>query len=163
VVHPPGFDEKKKYPLVHLIHGGPHGMFGDQFHFRWSPHAFAAPGYVVAKVNFHGSTSWGQDFAECIQGSWGDRPFRDIMAATGGSYGGYMVSWIAGHTDRFTCLINHAGVADLMGQWGSDVAEGREVAMGGSPWENLECLDRWNPMRYASGFKSPMLVIHGEK
>src|SRR5207249_2066002 len=82
VVHPPGFDEQKKYPLVHLIHGGPHGMFGDQFHFRWSPHAFAAPGYVVAKVNFHGSTSWGQDFAECIQGSWGDRPFRDIMAAT---------------------------------------------------------------------------------
>ncbi len=180
LVFPPGFDEKNKYPLVHMIHGGPHGMFGDQFHFRWNAHAFAAPGYVVALVNFHGSTSWGQEFARCILGGWGDRPYRDIMAATdllekepwidptrmaatGGSYGGYMVSWIAGHTDRFTCLVNHAGVSDLLGQWASDVAEGREVSMGGSPWENLDRMDEWNPIRHASNFKSPMLVLHGER
>ncbi len=180
LVYPPQFDERRKWPLVHLIHGGPHGMFGDQFHFRWNPHAFAAEGYVVALVNFHGSTSWGQEFAQCIQGAWGDRPLTDIlratdvleqlpyvdrarMAATGGSYGGYMISWLAGHTDRFACLVNHAGVSDLMAQWASDVAEGREVAMGGSPWENLDCLDHWNPVRYAAAFKSPMLVIHGER
>jgi dipeptidyl aminopeptidase/acylaminoacyl peptidase len=180
VVYPPDFDAKKKYPLIQMIHGGPHGMFGDQFHFRWNPHAFAAPGAVVAMVNFHGSTSWGQEFAQCIQGFWGERPLEDIMRATdlleqepwidkarmaaiGGSYGGYMVSWIAGHTDRFACLVNHAGVSDLLGQWGSDVAEGREVSMGGSPWQNLETVDHWNPIRYAAHFKSPMLVLHGER
>ena len=71
LVCPSGFDEKRRWPLVHMIHGGPHGIFGDQFHFRWNPHLFAASGYVAALVNFHGSTSWGQEFAECIQGGWG--------------------------------------------------------------------------------------------
>lgn len=180
VVLPPDFDPKKKWPLVHVIHGGPHGAAGDNFHFRWSPQLFAAPGYVVATVNFHGSTSWGQDFAAVIQGGHGDKPFTDIMkatdalletgfvderrmAATGGSYGGYLVCWIAGQTDRFACLINHAGVFDLLAEYASDVTQGRHQAYGGEPWDRLEAIDRWNPARFARGFTTPMLVIHGER
>jgi dipeptidyl aminopeptidase/acylaminoacyl peptidase len=179
VVTPPGFDPKKKWPLVHLVHGGPHGIFGDQFHFRWNAQLFASKGYVVAMVNFHGSTSFGQEFAASILGSHGDQPFDDMMAATdrmlatgyideqkmaaaGGSYGGYLVSWIAGHTDRFACLINHAGVYDTLAQYASDVTYGRSRAYGGEPWGDLAAIDRWNPARFAAGFKTPMLVIHGE-
>jgi dipeptidyl aminopeptidase/acylaminoacyl peptidase len=180
VVYPPGFDPAKKYPLLQVIHGGPHGTTGDQFHFRWNPQLFAAPGYVVACVNFHGSTSWGQEFAQCIQGAHGDRPFTDVMRATdalagldfvdenrmgalGGSYGGYLVSWIAGHTDRFRCLVNHAGVYDTLAQYASDVTQGRHRSYGGEPWSGLDNIDRWNPARFADGFNTPMLVIHGER
>ncbi len=179
VLTPPGFDPARKWPLVHLVHGGPHGIFGDQFHFRWNAQLFAAPGYVVGMVNFHGSTSFGQDFAASILGAHGERPFGDVMAATdrllaegyidekrmaaaGGSYGGYLTSWIAGHTDRFACLINHAGVYDTLSQYASDVTLGRARAYGGEPWSGLDVIDRWNPARFATGFTSPMLVIHGE-
>jgi dipeptidyl aminopeptidase/acylaminoacyl peptidase len=168
------------WPLVHMIHGGPHGAFGDQWHWRWNPHLFAAPGYVVALVNFHGSTGWGEDFTASIHGRWGDQPYRDVMAATdelvrrgladperlaatGGSYGGYLVSWIAGQTDRFACLVNHAGVSDFQTQFGSDVTRGWRRAFGGEPWDGLEAVDQYNPMRHASGFASPMLVLHGER
>jgi dipeptidyl aminopeptidase/acylaminoacyl peptidase len=85
------------------------------------------------------------------------------MAAVGGSYGGYMMSWIEGHSDRFKCIVNHAGVYDLMSQYASDVTQGRAQSMGGEPWKGIEVIDRWNPARYASGFNTPMLVIHGEK
>jgi len=180
VVLPPGYQPGRKYPLVQVVHGGPHGISADAFHFRWNGQAFAAPGYVAALVNFQGSTSWGQDFAQRIQGAWGDRPFDDVMKATdlliaaglvdetkmaaaGGSYGGYMASWIEGHTDRFKCIVNHAGVYDLMSQYASDVTQGRAQSMGGEPWKGIEVIDRWNPARYASRFNTPMLVIHGEK
>ena len=180
IVLPPGFEPGKKYPLVHMIHGGPHGAFGDLWHARWNAQAFAAPGYVVALVNFQGSTGWGQDFAQRIQGEWAARPFDDIMkgtdvliasglvdetrmAVTGGSYGGYMVSWIAGHTDRFKCIVNHAGVADLTAQYASDVTQGRGKAAGGEAWDGLEKQDAWSPIRFAKGMNTPMLVIHGER
>jgi dipeptidyl aminopeptidase/acylaminoacyl peptidase len=184
IVHPPGEKPRRgkkggrKFPLVHMIHGGPHGNFGDLWQWRWNAQAFAAPGYVVALVNFHGSTSWGQDFAACIHGRWGDQPYRDIMdatdllidrglvdpkrvAVTGGSYGGYLVSWIASQTDRFACIVNHAGVCDLQTQYASDVTQGRQRSMGGEPWDRIEGMDRYSPMRHARGFHSPMLVLHG--
>jgi dipeptidyl aminopeptidase/acylaminoacyl peptidase len=180
VVMPPGYEAGKKYPLVHVIHGGPHGISGDQFHPRWNAQLFAAPGYVAALVNFQGSTSWGQHFAQRIQGAWGDRPYQDViratdllvasglvdekrMAAAGGSYGGYMASWIEAHTDRFRCIVNHAGVYDTLSQYASDVTQGRAQSFGGEPWDGLDAIDRWNPSRFAAGFKTPMLVIHGER
>ena len=180
VVLPPDFTPGKSYPLVHMVHGGPHGTFGDLWHWRWNAQAFAAPGYVVALVNFQGSTSWGQDFAQRIQGEWAARPFEDVMratdllvasglvdekrmAVTGGSYGGYMAAWVAGHTDRFRCIVNHAGVADLTGQYASDVTQGRGKAAGGEVWDGLEKQDLWSPVRFAKGMNTPMLVIHGER
>ena len=180
VVFPPGFDAKKKYPLVQLIHGGPVGTFGDSFGYRWNPHVFAAPGYIVAMVNFHGSSSFGHAWIESILGAHPDKPFADVMKATdfliakgyvderrmvaaGGSYGGFLVDWIEGQTDRFKALISHAGVYDLLGQSASDATYGRHHSYGGYPWTNLENVEKWSPNRYAANFKTPMLVIHGER
>jgi dipeptidyl aminopeptidase/acylaminoacyl peptidase len=180
VVYPPGFDDSKQWPLVHDIHGGPHGVSGDGWHWRWNPVAFASPGYVVATVNFHGSTSWGTEFARCIQGAWGDLPARDIDAATdhllsrgfidpertaiaGGSYGGYLVAWILGKTDRYRAGICHAGVTNLLGQYATDTTYGRYAAFGGLPWEGLENIRRWSPTDHTAGMVTPTLVIHGEK
>ncbi|MBK8233614.1 MAG: S9 family peptidase [Candidatus Eisenbacteria bacterium] len=185
LVYPPGepiISERsrraKKLPLVHLIHGGPHGAFGNEWFWRWNAQTFAAQGYVVALVNFHGSTGWGQDFCASILGRWGDQPYVDIMratdwlvdsglvdekrmAATGGSYGGYLSAWIASQTNRFRCIVNHAGVSDLQTQYASDVTQGRSRSMGGEPWDRIEGVDRWNSLRFAEGFRSPMLLLHG--
>ena len=180
VVLPPGHRADRRAPLVQVVHGGPHAISADAFHFRWNGQLFAAPGYVAAMVNFQGSTSWGQDFAKRIQGAWGERPLEDVMRATdaliaaglvdesrmaavGGSYGGYMAAWIAGHTDRFKCIVNHAGVFDTLAQYASDVTQGRAQSFGGEPWDGLEAIDRWNPARTTAGMKTPMLVIHGER
>ena len=180
VVHPPGFDPKKRYPLVHVIHGGPVGTSTDGFHYRWNAHAFAAPGYVVALVNFHGSSSFGRAWMESILGAHPDKPFTDIMKATdaliargyvdpdrlaaaGGSYGGFLVAWIAGHTDRFDALVNHAGVYNLLGQFGSDAVWGRQHSYGGFPYTDLANIEKWSPNRYAAAFRTPMLILHGER
>jgi dipeptidyl aminopeptidase/acylaminoacyl peptidase len=167
-------------PLIHLVHGGPHGIFGDEWHWRWNAQVFAASGAVVALVNFHGSTSWGEAFTRSMRGAWGEKPYRDVMAATdflvekgwvderrmavaGGSYGGYLVSWIASQTDRFACIVNHAGVCDLRTQFAADMTQGRAAALGGAPWRDSEAMERYNPLSHAEGFQSPMLVIHGER
>jgi len=180
VVFPPDYVPGKRYPLVQLVHGGPHNAFGDAFHFRWNAQAFAAPGYLVALVNFHGSSSFGQPFLESILGAHGDKPFTDVMKATdfliekglvdesrmaaaGGSYGGYLVNWIAGHTDRFKALVSHAGVYSLLGQSGSDSTYGRHLSYGGYPFTDLASVERWSPDRFAGGFKTPMLILHGER
>jgi dipeptidyl aminopeptidase/acylaminoacyl peptidase len=179
IVYPPGFDRSKKWPLVHNIHGGPHNASGGSWHWRWNTQAFAAAGYVVVSVNFHGSDSFGDDFTRSIRGAWGDKPATDILAATnhligqgfideermaivGGSYGGYLVSWLIGQTDRFAAAICHAGVTDLLGQWASDITAGREEAIGGVPWEDMEAVQRWSPLAHTHGMVTPTLVIHGE-
>ncbi len=180
VLQPPAAALSPPPPLVHVMHGGPHGVSADAFHPRWNAQLFAAPGYVAALVNFQGSTSWGQDFARRILGGWGERPFEDVMRATdalvdtglvdparmavvGGSYGGYLASWIASHSDRFRCAVNHAGVYDTLAQYASDVTQGRDLAFGGEPWEGLERIDAFNPARAARGAATPMLVLHGER
>jgi dipeptidyl aminopeptidase/acylaminoacyl peptidase len=180
VITPPGFDPGKKWPLLHVIHGGPHGISADSFHFRWNAQLFSSPGYVVVMVNFHGSTSWGQEFASCIQGAHGDKPFEDVMKGTdamlatgyidesrmsalGASYGGYLITWIAGHTERFQCLVNHAGVYNILSQFAGDVTQGRHQSYGGEPWEGLDAIDLWNPARFTKGYVTPMLVSHGER
>ncbi len=180
VVYPPGFRPDRAWPLVHNIHGGPHGANGDTWHWRWNSQVFAAAGYVVASVNFHGSTGWGEAFTRSIVGSWGDQPARDILAATdhlvdrgfvdetrmaitGGSYGGYLVTWLTGVTDRFAAAICHAGVTDLMGQWASDITAGREKSIGGIPWESMDDVMQWSPLAHTHTMSTPTLVIHGEK
>ena len=180
LVAPPNAAAGARLPLVQLIHGGPVGTFGDAFSFRWHPHAFAAPGYLVAMVNFHGSSSFGQKWVESILGAHPDKPFTDIMkstdfliaqgrvdparmAAAGGSYGGFLVNWIEGHTDRFKCLISHAGVYDLMAQFASDITEGRQHSYGGTPFTNRDAVEKWSPNRYAAAFKTPVLILHGER
>lgn len=179
VVYPPGFDGTRR-PLVQQIHGGPHGVSGDLWHYRWNPQVFAAPGYVVALVNFHGSTSWGNDFARGILGAWGDAPTADVEAATdhllgrglvdperlaitGGSYGGYLVAWLIGRTARYRAAICHAGVTDLLGQWATDLTHGRQYSFGGLPWDGLENIRRWSPTDHSAGMTTPTLVIHGER
>jgi len=181
LVLPPGYDPKQTYPLVQLMHGGPHTMNRDSFSYRWNTHVFAAPGYIVTWVNRHGSTGFGEKFSQSIINEWGDKPLEDIlnstdhllqrfpnidpkrMAAAGGSYGGYMAAWVAGHTDRFAALINHAGVNDFITQYGADVTPyGFTQVLGGTPWKNPEGMQRNNPTTYAKNFKTPMLIIHGE-
>ena len=179
VLLPPAFDASKKWPLLLLIHGGPHGAWLDSFHYRWSAALFAARGYVTAAVNFHGSTGFGQAFAESILGNHADKPFTDViratdailergyvdpdrLAAAGGSYGGYMTAWILGHSDRFACLINHAGVYDLMAQFASDYTWGRANNYGARPWEDADRIDLYSPSRFAKNFQTPTLILHGE-
>lgn len=180
LVYPPGYDAAKTYPLVQLMHGGPHTMARDSWSYRWNTHCLAAPGYVVTWVNRHGSTGFGEKFAQSILNAWGDQPFEDIMkstdfllarhrnldpqrlAAAGASYGGYMAAWVLGHTDRFKAIIDHAGVNNSYAQYATDVPHGFPLVMGGKAWENLEGMQRQNPMFYAKNFKTPTLVIHGE-
>jgi len=181
LLYPPNFDITKKYPLIHLIHGGPHGAFSDDFHYRWNSQVFAGMGYMVAMVNFHGSTGFGEKFAESIVGAHGDKPYTDIMnaneflfdkfdfidenkvGAAGGSYGGYLVNYISGQTNKFSALVSHAGVYNYYGQFASDMTHFRELAYGGAPWYNQEQVQKYSPSSYASKMITPMLVIHGEK
>jgi dipeptidyl aminopeptidase/acylaminoacyl peptidase len=135
---------------------------------------------VVSWVNRHGSTGFGEAFSTSIRNQWGDMPFEDIMKATdfllkqhpnldakrlaaaGASYGGYMAAWVLGHTDRFACLIDHAGVNSSYAQYAADSPHGFPEVMGGKPWENLEGMQKQNPMFYAKHFKTPTLITHGE-
>ncbi|MCA1930129.1 S9 family peptidase [Rheinheimera sp.] len=180
ITYPPHFDPSKKWPLLNVLHGGPHSYSGDSFSYRWNSQVFAAAGYVVIQPNFHGSTSFGQAFAESIHGEHPVKPFLDSeaavdymlsrgfidanrLAAAGGSYGGYLVSWIAGHTDRYKALINHAGVYNLMAQFASDGTSHRVHAYGGAPWSGLEVMLQWSPAMFADKFVTPMLIMHGEQ
>lgn len=183
VIYPPGFDARRKYPLVQLLHGGPHTMVRDAFSYRWNSHVFASPGYIVAWVNRHGSTGFGEAFARSINGAWGDKPMEDVLranaylfekvpaidrdnvAAAGASYGGYLATWMLGHTKAFKTLVNHAGVSDFVGQYGADITTygfTKEV-LGGTPWDSPEAMQRNNPVNYAANFSTPMLILHGEK
>ena len=181
LLKPPFFDISKKYPLVMLIHGGPQGAWHDHFHFRWNAQMFASPGYVVAMINFHGSTGYGQAFTDSISGDWGGKPYKDIISgldhllstydfidgkmigAAGASYGGYMINWIEGHSDRFSCLISHAGVFDLRSMYGAtEELWFPEWEFKGSPWSNPGQYEKWSPSSYVQNFKTPCLVIHGQ-
>jgi dipeptidyl aminopeptidase/acylaminoacyl peptidase len=177
---PAGLAPGKKAPLVYFIHGGPQGSFSDHFHYRWNPQPFTGHGYAVATVDFHGSTGYGQAFTDAIRNDWGGKPFQDIMlgldhllagndwidgtrvAAAGASYGGYMVNWLAGHTDRFRCLVNHDGLFSLKSMYyTTEELWFPEWEFGGTPWEAAESYKRWDPSESVGNWKTPMLVIHG--
>jgi dipeptidyl aminopeptidase/acylaminoacyl peptidase len=180
VVKPPNFDASKKYPVVYLIHGGPQGVWGNSWSYRWNPNMFSAPGYVVVAVNPRGSTGYGQKFTDEITGDWGGKVYTDLMngldyalatypfmdkervAAAGASYGGYMINWINGHTNRFKALINHDGLFNTYSMYGStEELWFPEWEFGGLPWERPDGYQKWNPANYAQYMKTPTLVIHG--
>ena len=181
IVKPYGYRNGQKYPVLFLIHGGPQGAWGESWSYRWNPQVFAAAGFAVVLPNPRGSTGYGQKFTDEINNDWGGKVYDDLMAvvdhvarqpwadadrfaAAGGSYGGYMVNWMLGKTDRFKALISHAGVYDLK----SMGAETEELwftkwEFGGMPWENPDSYQRWSPSNHVQNFKTPTLVIHGEQ
>jgi dipeptidyl aminopeptidase/acylaminoacyl peptidase len=182
LVLPPAFDAKKKYPLLVLMHGGPHSMWIDQFVIRWNYHLLARPGYVVLLTNYRGSTGFGEKFAQSIQGDPLRGPANDInqaadeairqftfidgsrQAAAGASYGGHLANWMQATTKRYKCLVSHAGLINLESQWGtSDTIYHREMGTGGPVWEQGTVWREQNPIRYAKEFSTPMLVTVGER
>jgi len=181
LVKPPFFDDSKKYPMIYLLHGGPQGQWADQFHYRWNAQMFASRGYVVAMVNRRGSTGFGQQFTDEVSMDWGGRAYEDLMkgldylvstysfidaskiSAAGASYGGYMANWIAGSTGRFRSIVSHDGVYNPASMYGTtEELWFPEWEFGGTPYAKSELYDRWSPLKKASNFKTPMLVIHGQ-
>ncbi|KAF9425957.1 putative dipeptidyl-peptidase 5 [Podila epigama] len=184
LLKPIGFDPSKKYPLAFIVHGGPQGAFNDNWSTRWNPNVFASAGFVVVFLNPTGSTGYGQALTDAINNNWGGSPYIDLMkgldyvlenhkyidetriAALGASYGGYMMNWINGHTDRFNCLVNHDGIFDSKnGFYHTEELYFPEHEYGGVPWDPKakENYERWNPSNFVQNWKTPTLVIHSDK
>lgn len=180
MIKPPNFDPSRRYPVLVLIHGGPQSAWTESWSYRWNAQVFAGAGYIVVMPNPRGSTGYGQRFTDEINADWGGKVYQDIMAvvdyvaslpyvdpdrmaAAGGSYGGYMVNWILGQTQRFKALVSHAGVFDLR-SWAMETEELWFPIwdLRGMPWENPETYERWSPSNYIRNFSTPTLVIHGE-
>jgi dipeptidyl aminopeptidase/acylaminoacyl peptidase len=181
LVRPPNFDPSKKYPVKFIVHGGPEVPLGDEWSYRWNFELFAANGYVVIFINFHGSPGYGQKFIDAINGDWGGAPYEDLMkgldyaeqhypfidkdreCALGASYGGYMANWILGHTNRFKCIVTHDGIFNTESAYG-DTEElwFPEWEFKGTPWTNREMYRKWSPHLFATNFKTPTLVIHSQ-
>lgn len=179
VNYPPGFDRTKQYPFFMLIHGGPHNAITDGMAFRWNAQVFGSWGYVTAWPNFHGSSGFGQDFADSINPEWAEQPYQDVikaadwfaaqpwidrerMVAGGGSYGGYLTALILGREHPFKALVAHAAVYNLYGQYAADFSA--EAPRFGGFWEgdNRAVLERNSPHLGAAAFKTPTLVVHGQ-
>jgi dipeptidyl aminopeptidase/acylaminoacyl peptidase len=183
LVRPVDFDAAKKYPVAFLIHGGPQGSFGNDFHYRWNPQTYAGAGYAAVMVDFHGSVGYGQAFTDAIRGDWGGKPLEDLklglaaaldrypfldgqrVAALGASYGAYMVNWIEGAwPDRFRCLVSHDGNLDERAAYFmTEELWFPEWEHRGTPWDNPEDYDKHNPQNLVKNWKTPILVIHGGK
>ena len=180
---PPGFDSTQKYPLVLLIHGGPQWCWlGDFNYYGWNTQLMAAQGYVVAQIDPHGSVGYGIKFKEYVSGNWGKGDYQDLMkgvdylieshsfidstrmAALGRSYGGFMTNWICGHTDRFKCLVTIDGTYNHLSGYGStEELWFPEWEYKGTPYDNWEEYIRSSPVTYAKNFKTPTMVIHGQR
>jgi dipeptidyl aminopeptidase/acylaminoacyl peptidase len=185
VIAPVNFDASKKYPVAFLVHGGPQGSFGDQFHYRWNAQTYAARGYGVVMIDFHGSTGYGQAFTDSISQDWGGKPLVDLKlgwaaalkqfvwlnedkaCALGSSYGGYMMAWIASQwADEFQCLVNHAGVFDKRAMaYTTEELWFTEWENGGPPFAPgvADKMAKDDPIRFVDQWRTPTLVIHGEK
>ncbi|MCL1123439.1 dipeptidyl-peptidase 5 [Shewanella surugensis] len=182
-IKPANYQQGEQYPIAFLVHGGPQGSFGNNFSARWNAQLWAGAGYGVVMIDFHGSTGYGQAFTYSITQDWGGKPLEDLKkglsavveqqpwldrnraCALGGSYGGYMMNWIEGNwSDGFKCLVNHAGLFDMRSMY--YVTEERwfpEYEFGGTYNDNKALYERFNPVNYLDSWKTPMLVIHGEK
>lgn len=189
VVYPPGFERgkassakgaRKTWPLLHSIHGGPHACAGDTFHYRWNTQLFAAQGYVVAGVNYHGSSGFGHAFLDSITHRWGELELQDVEAgtdwalaqpwadpnrvfATGGSYGGYMVAWMNAHVKpgRYNAYVCHAGCFDWTAMFAEDAYTWFPRELGASYWDDMAKVHSQSPHAFAATMQTPTLVIHG--
>ena len=178
ILKPPGFSAGKKYPLVFWVHGGPQGAYLDAWSNRWNPQVWAAQGYVIAMPNPRGSTGFGQKFTDEISRDWNGKVIEDLMAclahmekqpyvdatrmaAAGASYGGYVMNWFQGHTDKFKTLVTHCGVYNLDSMYGVTEETWFDEWEHGIPWENPD-FEKSSPHRYAKNFKTPNLIIHNE-
>ncbi|MCF7833094.1 MAG: S9 family peptidase [Candidatus Marinimicrobia bacterium] len=175
---PPDFDEKKTYPLILNIHGGPRTQYG----YTWfhEMHTFAAKGYVVVYSNPRGSQGYGKAFADAITGKWGQPAQDDCMAVvdavlekgyvdpkrlyvTGGSYGGYMTNWIVSQTQRFRAAVAQRSISDLGTFFGtSDIGWDLVNEFKGTPWEKPELYAKWSPLTYLKNIETPLMLIHSE-
>jgi dipeptidyl aminopeptidase/acylaminoacyl peptidase len=179
LVTPPGFDAKKKYPALFWVHGGPQGAWDDGWSYRWNPEVLASAGYVVYLPNPRGSTGYGQEFVRGVSGDWGGKVFDDLMrgaddlaslpyvakdkiGAAGASFGGFMINWFQGHTDRFAALFCHDGISDQETMYATEELWFPEFEFGGKPWAS-EGYRKASPIVAAASFKTPELVVHGEK
>ncbi len=183
MLKPPGFDPNKKYPGLLLVHGGPQSAWDDSWGYRWNAQLFASHGYVVLMTNFHGSVGYGQKFVESISGDWGGAPYQDLMNATdflakqdfidsnrlvaaGASFGGYMIDWIASHSNRFKAYVSHDGVYDNPSMYGeTEEVWFDEWEFKGTPWDKeAEALRiKWSPSTFVQNIKAPMLIVQGGK
>ncbi len=174
-----------RLPVALLIHGGPQSSFGNSWSYRWNPQLFAAPGYAAVTVDFHGSTGYGQAFTDAINRDWGGAPLEDLRlglaaagradpaldtanaCALGGSYGGFMALWIAGNwPDGFKCLVSHAGVFDQRAMsYETEELWFTEWEFGGPYFDPAAAaaMERNNPVNLVQNWRTPMLVIHGER
>ena len=178
--YPPGFDARKTYPLLHMLHGGPHMAASDSWHYRWCDAAFAAMGYVVCSVNFHGSSGFGYAFLDSITHRYGQLELQDIEAATdvllkqpwvdakrvfaaGGSYGGYLVAWMNGHAapGRYQAYVCHAGCFDWTAMFADDSYPWHAREFGAWYWDDPALVASQSPHTFAAHMNTPTLVIHG--
>jgi dipeptidyl aminopeptidase/acylaminoacyl peptidase len=182
IQRPPGFDPQKKYPVVLTIHGGPQNMWADRFMTTWFTfQLISSPGYVGVFINPRGSSGYGSTFQEQVSKDYGGRCFEDLMkgldyaiehyefidgkkqAAVGGSFGGYSVNWIMGHTHRFKCIVSHASLYNLTSFYGATEELWFPAwDMGETPWDEANLYQKWSPHLHAKNFKTPTLVTHGE-
>ncbi|MFM2068304.1 MAG: hypothetical protein RLZZ584_3213 [Pseudomonadota bacterium] len=186
---PPGIDPhepgSRQLPVLHLVHGGPHSVFGDNWHYRWNQQVFAAQGYVVACVNYHGSSGFGHAFLDAISQRWGELELQDIEAATdwlraqpwvdaghvyagGGSYGGYLVAWMNGHVNspagqppRYRAYVCHAGCYDWVGMFADDAYSSQQREFGAWYWDDPARVLAQSPHSHAATMHTPTLVVHG--
>jgi dipeptidyl aminopeptidase/acylaminoacyl peptidase len=182
VVKPVNFKRDHKYPVAFVVHGGPESSLANLWHWRWNAQAIAGAGYAVVLIDFHGSTGYGQAFTDSIMDDWGGKPLEDLklglaaalkqypwldsdrMCALGGSFGGYLVNWIASQwPDRFKCLVSHDGVFDNRSMYYStEELWFPEWEFGGPEYSNPAAYARQNPIDGVALWKTPTLVIHGE-
>ncbi len=177
---PPGFDPDQNYPSIMEIHGGPLAQYGNFF-----MHEFfylAAQDHVVYFCNPRGGIGYGEAHAKAIWGAWGTKDYADLMAwadeaaarpyidvermgVTGGSYGGYMTAWIIGHTDRFAAAAAQRSVVNCISMWGSSDANWVFQQPWGDrpPYESIEQLWEYSPLKHLDGATTPTLVIHSER
>lgn len=171
----------RTWPVAFLVHGGPQGSFGNDFHYRWNPQAYVGAGFTTVAVDFHGSTGYGQDFTDSISGHWGDRPLEDLekglaaalarypwmdgdrVVAAGASYGGYMINWMHGQPfgEKFKAFVCHDGnLCEQMAYYDTEELWFPEWEHG-RPWEDPEAFQKHNPINHVQNWHVPTLVVHG--